>query len=142
METYNATIELEARGALTDDQVDELMEQLAGYHAAIGHTPRRHSVTISLPAENLRQAVTTALAVVEAAFGSPALTIEAMTTAEFDTREGWQPVPELVSVAEAAEILGVSRQAVLQRIGTRSLPAEKVGRGYAIPRTALTPPQR
>lgn len=52
--------------------------------------------------------------------------------------KGWEPTPELVSVAEAAELLGISRQRVLQKINAHQLPATRVGRDYAIPRTALT----
>ncbi|MCW2751716.1 MAG: hypothetical protein JWR83_2826, partial [Aeromicrobium sp.] len=52
-------------------------------------------------------------------------------------REGWEPVPDLVSVTEAAQLLGVTRQAVLDRINRKTLPAEKVGREYVIPRLAV-----
>lgn len=44
---------------------------------------------------------------------------------------------DTVSVTEAAQILGVTRQAVLDRISRSTLPAEKAGRDYAIPRAAL-----
>lgn len=45
----------------------------------------------------------------------------------------------LVSVAQAAERLGVTRQAVLKRIRSGRLPATKVGRAYVVPETALEP---
>lgn len=44
-----------------------------------------------------------------------------------------------VSVAEAAQILGITRQAVLKRIGTGRLEAAKVGRNYVIPAAAVRP---
>jgi len=44
-----------------------------------------------------------------------------------------------VSVPQAAEILGISRQAVLKRIRTGRLRATKVGRNYVVPRDALGP---
>jgi excisionase family DNA binding protein len=44
---------------------------------------------------------------------------------------------ELVSVAQAAELLGITRQAVLKRIRAGRLPATKVGRNYVVPREAL-----
>jgi excisionase family DNA binding protein len=44
-----------------------------------------------------------------------------------------------VSVAEAAERLGVTRQAVLKRIRNGRLPATKVGRAYVVPEYALGP---
>lgn len=43
-----------------------------------------------------------------------------------------------VSVAEAAELLGITRQAVLKRIRAGRLPATKVGRAYVVPRGALS----
>ena len=44
---------------------------------------------------------------------------------------------ELLSVAQAAELLGITRQAVLKRIRTGRLRATKVGRNYVVPREAL-----
>lgn len=45
----------------------------------------------------------------------------------------------LVSVAQAAERLGITRQAVLKRIRSGRLPATKVGRAYVVPEYALEP---
>ena len=44
-----------------------------------------------------------------------------------------------LSVAEAAQILGITRQAVLKRIATGRLDAAKVGRNYVIPAAAVRP---
>ncbi len=135
MEMYNATVEVEKRGAR--DVVDDVIDKLAAYHPALGDSARGWaSATISLPAETLVQACSTAAAVVAAAYGAPALACEVMTETEFLARQGWEPVPDLVSVSEAAELLGVSRQRVLQRISEKSLPATRVGRDYVIPRAA------
>lgn len=138
MTMYSAHVEVDRRG---DFDVDQVMDQLENYHAAIGTSPRGYAdAQISLPAESLAQACTTAIAVVSAAFGgAPAVAVEILTEAEFDARQGWETVPELLSVTEAAERLGVSRQAVLQRIASKSLPATKIGRDYAIPRAAVDP---
>jgi excisionase family DNA binding protein len=43
-----------------------------------------------------------------------------------------------VSVAQAAELLGITRQAVLKRIRAGRLPATKVGQAYIVPRNALS----
>lgn len=136
MTMYSAHVEVDHRD---DYDVDHVMEQLEQYHAAIGRSPRGYSdAQISLPAESLAQACVTAAAVVSAAYGgAPAIACEVMTEKEFDARQGHAPVPELVGVTEAAAILGVSRQAVLQQITTGTLPGEKVGRGWAIPLTAV-----
>jgi len=46
---------------------------------------------------------------------------------------------QFVSVAQAAELLGVTRQAVLKRIRTGHLQASKVGRNYIVAREAILP---
>lgn len=43
----------------------------------------------------------------------------------------------LLSVAQAAEALGITRQAVLKRIRSGRLQATKVGRNYVVPQEAL-----
>ena len=43
-----------------------------------------------------------------------------------------------VSVAQAAELLGITRQAVLKRIHAGHLPATKVGHAYIVPRSTLS----
>jgi len=135
MTEYNATVETSRRD---EDPDDALMDALAAYHPSIHTSPRGWlSATITVPAENLTQAAQTALAVVATAARSDAVSIEVMPTAEFDKRNGFDPLPELVSVTEAAAQLGVSRQAILDRIGRHTLPATKIGRDYAIPRAAL-----
>jgi excisionase family DNA binding protein len=42
-----------------------------------------------------------------------------------------------LSVAQVAERLGITRQAVLKRIRSERLPAAKVGRSYVVPADAL-----
>lgn len=131
---YNATVELDSR----DDIDERLLTELDDYHPATGRSPYgRVLVTITLPAETMAQAAKTALLVVGAAARKPLLAIEVMHAEEFDRRLGVGPVPELASVTEAAEQLGVSRQAVLQRLEAGTLPGQKVGNGWVIPRAAL-----
>lgn len=86
-----------------------------------------------------RQAIAAGILVVEAAFRAEAIACEALTESEFDIRQGWASVPDLVSVSQAAELLGVSRQRVLQRINEKNSPATQVGRDYVIPRSAVRP---
>lgn len=46
-------------------------------------------------------------------------------------------IPDLVSVVEAATILGITRQAVLQRIEAGWLPARRVGRAWVMRRVEV-----
>jgi excisionase family DNA binding protein len=139
MTDYNARLEFH-----TCKDVDELLiDRLADYHSATGRSPRGWvEVTITVPAESLRQAVSTALAVAEGAQVAPVLGVEVLPTAEFDARNGLAPMPELVSVTEAADLLGVSRQAVLQRLESGSLAGQKVGNTWIVQRGRLIRDER
>lgn len=44
---------------------------------------------------------------------------------------------DYISTAEAAETMGISRQAVLKKINEKKIKAKKVGRNYIINRTDL-----
>lgn len=132
MHTYNAAVEVATKDT-SEDLVDELMDQLATYHPAIGLSPRGWlEVRLSVPAENLVQACVTATTVVEAFAGAVAIAAEVMTEDEFDARQGFASEPELVSVSEAAEILGVSNERVRQLAVDRRIQTVPVGgrRGY------------
>ena len=139
MKIYSAYVELEDRRPLDAGDVDQALEQLQEYHGSVGMSPRGwRFAQLSVPGETLTQATSTAAAVAAAALGGAgAIAVEVLTEDEFGAREGWVPLPELVNVTKAAELLGVSRQRVLQRINEKSLPGEKIGRDYAIPVTAI-----
>jgi excisionase family DNA binding protein len=137
---YTVRIELDTR----DDLAVDLVRALAGYAPSVGRGPRgRAEVRVTLPADDVVQATQTAVAVVAHALTSaghvtPVLGVEVLPADEHDRRASVDPVPTLVSVADAAAVLGVSRQAVQQRIESGSLPATRVGRTYAIRRSDLT----
>jgi excisionase family DNA binding protein len=143
MQMFTAFVEVDDRTPITQadgDLVDELVAALEPWHGTPTTSPRGfRAAQISLPAESIAQAAATAAAVVSGVYdGRPVIVLEVLTEKEFMNREGWgEPPSDLVSVSEAAEILGVTRQAVLQRISSKSLPAEKVGRDYVIPRKAV-----
>ena len=135
MTSYNATIEL--AGRTSAEQAVHVVDALADYHPAVGRSLTGHlDVVLTVQADTLRQAVSTALAVVQAA-DLEALAVEVLPTDEFDRRLNLTPIPELVSVTEAAQQLGVSRQAVQQRIDAGTLPAQRVGKSYVLVRSSL-----
>ncbi|MDT8286711.1 MAG: helix-turn-helix domain-containing protein [Elusimicrobiales bacterium] len=47
---------------------------------------------------------------------------------------------DILSIPEAAAILGVSRIAVFKRVKSGAIPAFRVGRSWAIARTDIKPP--
>lgn len=143
MRDYNAVIEVTYRPegtGIDGDLADKIFDDLAACSPAISISERGWlEITITLPAESLIDATATALKVVNVATKSDPVSIAVTTTDEFDRRVGLVPrVPDLVSVTEAAEILGVSRQAVMDRINRKTLQARKVGREYVIHRAALS----
>ena len=144
MRDYNAIVEVSHRPGGTgidNDLTDKIFDNLAVCSPALSISERGWlEITITLPAESLADAITTALDVVKAATRSDVVSIAATATDEFDRRIGLVPrVPDdLISVTEAAEILGVSRQAVMDRINRKTLPARKVGREYVLQRAALS----
>lgn len=134
---YAATVEV----AKQDYDSDEVMNRLASFHAGLGQSERGWaSATITLPAESLDQAAHMATVLIAAAFGTEAIACEVMTEHERDARQGWSSTPsELVSVTEAAELLGITRQGVLDGIKHKRFQAEKVGREWTINRASLRP---
>lgn len=56
-----------------------------------------------------------------------------MSSDSFDRRSGFEPIPDLVSLAEAATMLGTSRQAVQQQVDRGNfVTAKKIGSTWAI----------
>ncbi|QHO91904.1 DNA-binding protein [Actinomyces sp. 432] len=135
---YNATITIRSAG---DDADDALISALIDYHPAVSPSPLAQGAwdaTITLSAETLGQALTTARAIGEHLGGMVGL--EVVPTAAWDRRAAQEAGPggELVGVTEAAARLGVTPQAVRDRIGRGTLPARRLGREWAVPVRALS----
>jgi hypothetical protein len=132
VDEWNAILELDE--TITEDRADALMDALADYAVSVGSAPHnRISVTLTLPASNLMQAVRTAIAVAEAASSANVIGLEVLPTEEFDARSGLEPIPALVSVAEAAEMLEVTKIRVNQMISEGKFStARKVGSSFVL----------
>lgn len=136
MTDYNARVELETRDDTT--LPDALIDVLSGYGPAVARSERGWvELHITFPAADLRQAVTTALALVAQATTVPVLAIEVLPTAEFDARLGMAPEPETLGVPQVAELLDISPQAVRQRIASGALPATRAGRDWRVQRATV-----
>lgn len=138
MTQYNVVLETTLKPTISDDVIDAVMDGLADHAGVIGRNERgRLDLVLTVPATGLRQAATAGLAIAEAALGrhGKVASLEVMTTKEFDARTDAltsPAVPELLSLVEAAEVLGITRQAVHHRITTGALPAVKVGSTWAV----------
>ena len=137
---YNATLTITPPSPVEDDDaVDVLMEAFADYHPAVGDAPASPGAlqaVVTVPAHTLAQAVATATAL--AAQVGDLEGIEVIPTQVFDRREGLKIDDiELVSVTEAATILGLTSQAIRDRITGGTLPGRKIGRNWLVPTAAL-----
>jgi excisionase family DNA binding protein len=142
MKHYSAHVEL---AATSYAGVEKLLEQLdaAGFHPAVGFSPRGWlDAQITFPATSIAQATLTATAVLHDLTGLDAVAATVMTEEEFDAREGFVPIPDLLSVTEVAELLGISRGRVLQLVDARQLEGSKIGNTLVIPRTSAEARQR
>lgn len=142
MEHFTAVVEVAKRGNMTAAEVDQAMDRLTGYPVSLSVSARGYrTARITLPADTIGQAATAALVAVTHGFGvttDQAVSLEVMTEAEADLREGSAVVPELIGVTDAAQILGVSTQRVRQMIDEGKLAAHRVGeRAYALVRSEV-----
>ena len=132
---YNATLTIHVhKPAIESDDIDNLMEALADYHPAVGDAPAcpgAINAVITLPAHTLAQAVSTAAAL--AAQVGDLVGIEVIPTRMWDRRGGLKiDDVEFVGVSEAAIRLGITPQAVRDRIASGRLSGRKVGRNWVV----------
>ena len=118
---FNVVAELDA--SFDEDTAEALLAPIADYSGGAYRSELGHAeVVFTIPAEGIRQATSTALAVLET-YPWPLRSLRVLPTEDFDRLVEAIDVPPLVSVQEAADALGISRQAVLKAITTGSLPA-------------------
>lgn len=137
MTDFNITARLGSSREPIEDRALALVEAFARYGAAVGPLDNGAAeLTITVPADNIRQAIDTGF-VLLADRGIRPVSIEAMTTEDHDRQQAIDSSDDMLSVTQAANVLGISRQRVLQRIHEHTITARKVGRAWAIPRGAL-----
>lgn len=126
MSSFNAIATLARRHTGADLADEAHGSELDAYHVVTATDDRqRAQIIITVQATDLNQAIATTRAVLAARF-TDIVRLEVMSTLEYDDQFD-HPLPALVSVAAAAEILGVTRQAVLARIKRGTLPGRQVG---------------
>lgn len=139
MNHYNARVETDQRGPLSEADVDRYMDALAAYAPSISVSAYGNvTARITVPADTVGQAAGTATAVVEQITRADTIGLELFPEDEFDRRQGYEPVPELIGVGEAAAILGVSEQRVRQMIDEGKVAAHRIGgRTFALTRSEV-----
>ena len=132
---YNVVAELDV--PFNEETSDQLLAPIADHIGAVGRSELgRTEVVFTLPADSVRQANTTALAILDT-YPWPLLSMRVLTTADFDRLAEAVELPPLVSVAEAASTLGISRQGVLDAINHSTLPATRVGGSWVLRESAV-----
>lgn len=132
---YNIVAELDA--PFDEDTVEQLIDPIADYSGAVGRSELgRTEIVFTLPADSVRQANTTALAILDQ-YPPALVSLRVLPASDFDRLTEAAELPALVSVSEAAEELGVSRQSILKSIKTAKLPATRVGDTWAVRKSVV-----
>lgn len=125
MTEYN--IRLEYQMPDDEDSGDLLVETFKTFHPAAGPVGNGNIdvwLTIQgVDAYDVSQLATALASKVQ----RPLVALEVLPTADFDLRNGLTPVPELISTDDAADLLGISRQAVDKQIKSGKLRGHRVG---------------
>lgn len=127
---YNATITYDTRD---QKAAGELLDALAEFHPAATADPLGYvQAIITVQAETLAQATAVALAVGGPALDADVVGVDVTPTERFDSLGDAGDIGGLLSVAEAATILGVSPQAVRERLERGTIPGRKIGKTWAV----------
>jgi len=125
MTDYN--IRLEYQMPPTEESGDVLVDTFKTFHPSAGPAGNGNiDVWLTLPGVDAYHVVEIATALA-AKVQRPLIALEVLPTADFDRRSGLTPVPELIGADEAAEMLGISRQAISKKVAAGTLPAHRVG---------------
>ncbi|NTW42825.1 MAG: helix-turn-helix domain-containing protein [Cellulomonadaceae bacterium] len=131
--SYNALVDV----GRIDPDVSTLTDDLAAHHAVLAATAHGTvEVILTVPADDLRQAAVTALALVTATGAHPQA-IAVMATDAFDARHELTPLADEISVNEAAALLGITGSAVRQRLAGGRIAGRRVGRDWRLPRAEI-----
>lgn len=138
---YNVTVELDGK-----HDPEGLAEELYGtevadaFHLAIHRSSsgNRVALTLTLREAQVHSAVYEALAITREAWGLTPYAVSALPTDEYDRRADLGiDAPSMVSVPDAAALLGVSPQRVRQLLAADQLAGRKVGRDWLVSRAAV-----
>ncbi|WP_213578449.1 helix-turn-helix domain-containing protein [Rhodococcus sp. USK13] len=128
-DSYNVVAELDV--PFGPEGAESALEPIAEYSGAVGRSDLGYTeIVFTLPATSLRQATTTALAVLHS-YTWTVRSLRVLTTEDYDREVGTSETA-LLSVQETAHRLGMTRQRVQQLIAAHELPAIKIGSTWAI----------
>lgn len=118
--------------AITDD---EILDVLAPNNAALAESAEGYRVICTIEAASLDKAIKQAKDTIAPVGDVFALSVVPENHFYSDLANG--DLPPLVSVAQAAELLGITPQGVNKRLKNGALPGTKVGNTWVIPLHAV-----
>ena len=124
MTEYNVRLEYQMKPDA--DAGDMLIETFKHFHPGVGSAGENTDVWLTLQGVDAYD-VTRMATAIAAEVNRPLIALEVLPTAAFDEREARTPMPELVGADEAADLLGISRQAIGKQYATGALPGKRVG---------------
>lgn len=141
---FSVTAELPIpSGSMPQTEKDQLLQQFGDYQVNLCPSDLgRTNLTFLLPADSLLQATTTARAIL-GSFSPEPLRLVVEHIADYSRRQKLAllgQIPPLLSVSEAAQLLGITRTAVLKKVTSGGLVATKVGATWVIPAAAIPDP--
>jgi len=119
------TVTLEGRAATALDP-ESVLEQLAEHHPAVSYGDGLLSTTVTVDAHSASQAIDLVQELVLSTLGRAKLAlerVEAMTEERQERELEISNLPDLVGLAEIAELASTTRQRVFQMTANKSFPA-------------------
>jgi excisionase family DNA binding protein len=137
MPDYHFTLELDG---VTADALEPSLSQLAadGYDPVLGESYTRPALTIVVQAANPWQAIDVASDALDGLPGNAVdFALSVLPTEEHERRTATVHLAVVVSVPEAANILGVGQQRVRQLLDRGKLSGRRVGRDWVVSRASV-----
>lgn len=128
MTDYNVMLDL---GTREPGAVD--LDPFAPYSGVLGGTPLGTvELILTVPAARIDQAVVTATGALWRELGIEPRAVRALSTEDFDTGFDVLDATTTITVAQAAELLGVTPSAVRQRLNAGTLSGTRTGRDWTV----------
>lgn len=129
MQTYYVDVDVVLSRALTEAEVDDMLDMLAPAGGALSTDRETLSVSVAIDAATIEEATAAGRELVQNAAPAPIEATEGLSATTEAARERGNRVPlipELVGYAEIGEIAGVSRQRARQFENVEGFPAPVV----------------
>jgi len=128
MSGWSVLIEADGSDTIGDAEVEALIDALATYAPVVSYGRGSLSVRLTVEADSVRHAIDNALDVVTSSptvNGATIVRVEAQTDESLSQELGIDAVPDLIGVAELANLLHVSKQRASELARRPDFPAPR-----------------